>query len=534
MCAFVFYFTLSATMKQLHALLLIFLFACYHSRAQKTVPITFAKNFSQNIWTDTGTVKHPRIYIGDRKVTITSRDNLIDNLIFADKRFKQNFKNCEMSVQKDISIDRCEVLLDTTVSEDSATAFVDCGEEIAYINYMGDIEILRSKAPDGYELRFETSANDHVITMQLDTVSFLHIRLGEKGKFITARNVFKNAVTIEGTHPDVITIASNSFGEGATLDVQDSKVHFFGFVDNDGVNTKVRFLYDTIQGAIKFHDNDIIGESKRSKRKLDVEFFKTVFNAPLVSGYIASKSKITFEECVFNSGANLTNLGFDTVIFKNCFNINGQLLLSPDTSLHKVYLSFVNTNFVNIKFDYNGRYELFFDSVSLMNKDLVSGTYENLLAKFKVEGKNLSYQNTDIEYIQYQNKEEGLNGKLSDIISRAWWYYGYRKYYIIYWTIGLLLFFYFCNIRMWQAMQEAYPLIPREKQSYYERVTSNESQKIKFYVNSFVYTAFIFFSLKVDFDKLTYKKSGILLYFFTQYFAGLICVFFIANAILKI
>jgi hypothetical protein len=40
--------------------------------------------------------------------------------------------------------------------------------------------------------------------------------------------------------------------------------------------------------------------------------------------------------------------------------------------------------------------------------------------------------------------------------------------------------------------------------------------------------------LHIDFDKLSFQKPGLTIYFFIQYQVGLGCLFFILNAILKI
>jgi hypothetical protein len=56
---------------------------------------------------------------------------------------------------------------------------------------------------------------------------------------------------------------------------------------------------------------------------------------------------------------------------------------------------------------------------------------------------------------------------------------------------------------------------------------------VKRMIYALVFTSFIFFSLRIDFDKLKYANTKYLAAFFVQYIVGLICLFFLVNAIFK-
>jgi len=185
----------------------------------------------------------------------------------------------------------------------------------------------------------------------------------------------------------------------------------------------------------------------------------------------------------------------------------------------------------NIKFDYNDKLELYFPQGT--NVDIITGTYENLLAKFKTEGKFESYKKTDIEYQRWQASRSGTWGKMTNFLNHIWWNYSYSKGYIIWWTIGLLFFFLILNCIWWKKMQEVYPIVTDNdiRNNKYDRSFRTTMRR---WVAIALYTSLIFFSLKIDFEKLNLRKSRYIFFFFIQYLVGLVCVFFIANAILKI
>jgi hypothetical protein len=81
-------------------------------------------------------------------------------------------------------------------------------------------------------------------------------------------------------------------------------------------------------------------------------------------------------------------------------------------------------------------------------------------------------------------------------------------------------------------MQTIYPIGSNEKSI--DKSLKPAVYYVRKYFVVFLYTAFIFFSLKIDFDKLSFKGVRLVGYFFFQYIVGLVCLFFIANAILKI
>ncbi|PJJ07344.1 hypothetical protein CLU83_0507 [Flavobacterium sp. 1] len=303
----------------------------------------------------------------------------------------------------------------------------------------------------------------------------------------------------------------------------------FIYMNDSSQHTVLTFLKDSINGTFRL-ENTFSKKKFRDSTNLKCSFDKAWLNAKFYVPYTGKKGGVYFKECEFGKDAELTAMSFDTIYFNRCI-VNTPLYLEFDKTNNPVYLSFVNMDLDNIQFNFTKRVHLYFDSD--LNKDYIVSTYERLLAKFKKEGKSESYKNVDIAYQKYIASQDGLKGRYSAFLNKYWWNYGYNKEYIIYWTFVFLFLFHFLNYLFWGKMQTVYTIIPLDDQ-----LKLKEEGKLRFFLRTqlgiFLHTAYIFFSLKVDFGNLKYKYSRLLMLFFIQYITGLICLFFIANAILKL
>jgi hypothetical protein len=299
----------------------------------------------------------------------------------------------------------------------------------------------------------------------------------------------------------------------------------FSFSNDSSLITVLSFNGDTLSGSCSIFNDDSIARRKDLRSYLLASFTgKTLFNCALTTANLPPKSKLLFKNCYFGQLAELKDIGFDTIIFDRCI-VDYPLYMSFDSIDKPIYLSFINTNTANIKFDFTERVNLFFDSTTYM--DIITSSYENLLAKFKEEGRSESYKNTDIAYQQYSESA------FVNFLNGWWWNYGYSKGYILGWTLFFLIFFHIINFFNWKRMQNGYSMVPAGDQF----IRSGEAgwrYFLRRQITVFIYTCYIFFSLKIDFGKLRYKSGRTLFLFFIQYIIGLTCLFFIANAILKL
>jgi hypothetical protein len=172
---------------------------------------------------------------------------------------------------------------------------------------------------------------------------------------------------------------------------------------------------------------------------------------------------------------------------------------------------------------------LAFDSIGV---DEYTSNYEGLLGKFRIEKKDESYERLDLEYQDFKGMHNGSWARVFNWLNREWWNYGYSRGKVIQWTFVFLALFFVGNMLLWRQMQETYSI--HQSQNFIDRREHPFRYQMQKYIRIFLYTAYIFFSIKIDLPRLKITNFWLLLYFFFQFLVGLWCLFFIVNALLKI
>jgi len=226
--------------------------------------------------------------------------------------------------------------------------------------------------------------------------------------------------------------------------------------------------------------------------------------------------KMMFSQCTFSQNARLADANIDTLEFERCINFEKGTILRGLDRNKPIVLKFDRSDLTNLDFDYDQRYELY----KWPSREANESVFQQLLVKFENEKKTESYKRVDIEYSKYRNNQ------LVNTLNYIWWNFGYEKWLIILWTIFFLSCFTIINMIFWKNFRKIYHV---EKESDITNSTGGEK-----FIKILLFTSLIFFSLRINFEKLSFKHTGRLVYFFFQYITGLVCLFFIANAILKL
>ncbi len=236
-------------------------------------------------------------------------------------------------------------------------------------------------------------------------------------------------------------------------------------------------------------------------------------------------SVIIFNHCYFETPMVLKGDMPNWICLKdNNFSNEGQLNLTNLENLERngknCRFRIENTDLAKVSFDYK-YFDLDTSNTSKQDRDFA---YSRILENQKKNGFEDGEKKIDIESKKYKYSQHYL-GKIQDAITMYWWEYGYSKFKILGWTLLFIAIFTLLNVVLWNNMQVVYPIFDEESKS-------NVYLKRNLFW-SLIYTSYIFFSLKVDFGKIKpYKKFYVFLFFF-EYTVGLICVFFIFNALLK-
>lgn len=233
--------------------------------------------------------------------------------------------------------------------------------------------------------------------------------------------------------------------------------------------------------------------------------------------------KVKFISTSLSGALNLSNLEIDD---------KGMIDLTTLTSLNKdrkIKLNLCNTSIDKIMIANYENFILDFDTIT--NFDTKCAVYTGLMQNFRRQGHEKSYELVDIEYqnFKYLNNKNWY-GFFSNYFQKYWWNYGYSKWYIIYWILFLLTFFTIVNLSKYNDLNNKTYSI----ENFNPIIEGSIIQKIflRFYY-SFIYTAMVFFSINLKLDKLHFENRKKLIWFFTIYITGLICLAYLANFILK-
>lgn len=498
---------------------LFFIQACY---GQKDT-IDIRKELSLNIWKFQGKIYSQDGYILSSKIIRTGPNkDLFHYLMSSEKQFdklvKFDFDTYSTKYPINLGIFFCTIFQDSVEVESGGwRSFTN-----HYINYL---LIQDSKFEDEFQLTLNT---DEGCTFK--DVDFNKHSVKSSSTNITySECVFKDTISICCSKiPTFRAIDCKSNRNNIAFDIRSctlGKEFYISCNPNHGVSSF--FTKDSIRGSVHIIDKSDI--KTNHKKAIYLNFKDCYIDAQFFAKEINKPSKIIFDNCTFGPKMILSELDFDVIIFKNCQIINNPIYLTFADPNKAYYVSFPNSNIANIKFDYTENVHLITDTALAK----LSGTanFELLLDKFDQEHKQYSYKNVDLEFSKYKLKNASFLPRLGYRINELWWNYGYNKNRILWWTLFFGSIFFILNLIFWNKMKEFYPII----ESYEKR--NNYTRKHRFFHDALlvlIFTAYIFFTIRINFDKLKHTNSLMLIYFFSQYIMGLICLFFIFNYLLKI
>ncbi|HAS41260.1 MAG TPA: hypothetical protein DCS93_12315 [Microscillaceae bacterium] len=349
---------------------------------------------------------------------------------------------------------------------------------------------------------------------------------------------------------------------------------------------QVEFVNTKFQEGVDFQSSTFANE---------VNFNQTVFAKQVNFTKTAFKNKVNFKAAVLPhklifKEVNLENL-IGIIDLTDCRLQQSQVACNIDLNgikkLDKILLLYTN-------------FELYFpDNYSFQNKSII---YENLLSNLKKNGLQPSYEKLDVQYSKLKYQQKGLIGTVINIFQRYWWYYGYRKDWVIGYTLLFLSLFTLINWLLFHfIMKFMYPIdaifsryekskkeflnynslvfkkrkvnrkrfiiysipailliIPfgvekiiintinifiEQRESKIKRLVSIRYERIKklsaYWKDSaflaFFYTSFIFFGVSFDPNKLKFKGSPWvirIIYFFTVYVIGLLCLAYLISFVI--
>jgi hypothetical protein len=330
----------------------------------------------------------------------------------------------------------------------------------------------------------------------------------------------------------VLTIDECEFRNGEFyLNSKENTYGRFGFYKNKVNRFLFAFNRDSIEGGFAIL-NPILAwhpelERPSSRFGGEIRFEDSYINSKLdINISDTFNTIISFRNVVFGQRADLSMISADTILFFNC-RFEKQIPFELNKFRKKCVLHFLETDITQLKFDYFGRFRLMGSKEGEFDEELAS-SYETLLAYFKTQGKSKSYEILDIEFRHYKESQSNLLFRAWGLTEKYWWNYGYSKSRVILWIFAFLFIFYWINYCYWNSIKQTYNLpnaVERNEGSFRFGRTS--------WFIILLYTLFLFFSINIKLDRLNYQRPGWAILVLLQYTLGLVCLFFLVNAVFR-
>lgn len=317
---------------------------------------------------------------------------------------------------------------------------------------------------------------------------------------------------------------NSNFKDSSNLNIYNSSISEFTFIYNENSGCNAYFQNDTINsfisGSLYDKINDLIQYKEWYKYENNFTFQNCHINAGFIFFEHIPNSTIIFNNCTFGENLGIGDLAIDKLVFRNCKRFPLQTYIGFREQEKDVKLQIVNTNIDNLSFEFLPNIILDFDSTD--GQDIISNSYKNLMDKFESEGKSNSYMNIDLQYRKYSDS------KITNLIKKMWWGYGYKQWYVFLWTLSFIILFLCFNVLFRKQIFETYNLNSDKT----DQIVHNNISKKELYAYTLIFTIFIFFTLSIDFGKLNYGRLKFVFAFLFQYFIGLWCVLFIIRYVL--
>ncbi|KXX70936.1 pentapeptide repeat-containing protein [Flammeovirga sp. SJP92] len=364
-------------------------------------------------------------------------------------------------------------------------------------------------------------------------------------------------------------------------------VQFHSNVDFDYTQFHLNVNFDGVQFHSKtafreaqFHSNagfrvaqfDFLADFDNAQFHSNVYFNGAQFDSLANFNYAQFHSFVDFNYAKFNSGAYFRKTQFDSLAnfygaqFKGKVNFDYTLL--PDTIIfdhtttekiidltlsrldsnkRECVISLFSTNIEKFKFDYN-LFKIYHDTTR--NYTATVSIYEQVMAMQKKYGYTSGYEKADKEKKEFVYLEKAKKGKWAYIknntlnfLDKYWWDYGYNKTLVFRNTLVIFFLFHVINIFAIYFHRYSYETHKKAVIHYKSIIEIYNIESIQYLLDSeywfirkiyhpFLYTAFIFFGLKLDFKAINYRNVPFTLLIYIEYSVGLICLAYLANTII--
>ena len=231
--------------------------------------------------------------------------------------------------------------------------------------------------------------------------------------------------------------------------------------------------------------------------------------------------------------------------FDGCLEVlNLELQHSTQKYLPKIQIETLDGSRVGLRLDattidhIDFDYQKFFLKPSLYTSEewKLPKIYDQLVDHQTKWGYRAGKKLVDKERIRYSNLTSGNFGYIKDVISEWWWDYGYDKERIFINSLNIMLIFCMFNLIFYQNLvTSTYPIVHFKNE--FLRLSADyprfhPRRIISTLFQSLMYTAALFWGIKLDLGQLSVRNIPLALLIVFQYAIGIICLAYIANYII--
>ena len=161
--------------------------------------------------------------------------------------------------------------------------------------------------------------------------------------------------------------------------------------------------------------------------------------------------------------------------------------------------------------------------------------YQQILKQLKDAGLTEKYETQDKLFQELKLLHN--NHPILNFISKNWWDYGYDKGRIFFNSFAFFLIFFVLNIIFFKQLKTVYfpvKFISKTSEKLGQRYNPRPIIAIFYQLPGiFLYTAFLFWGLKLDLKEIEIKKNGAIILIICQYLLGVICLAYLANYVIS-
>jgi len=377
---------------------------------------------------------------------------------------------------------------------------------------------------------------------------------------------FNEKVYFYGTQFNKLFIANNTIFDGTiifqnvrfmkSMQFNSAKFHLIGIddcrIEEDASFFNAKFLGEVYFMNSIFNKGCYFQDSKfyfftrfsgsvftQSPMFWEAQFYDTVF-----FNYVKLMDGIDFQSTKISKYISLNSLETQGKIYFDNTYLPEYIDLSNIKSKYPIDFNFINDSIKNKKYKINiyktdlnnliltDRFSLWFDNY--LNLDQKNSIYKQLLEVLDHVGYRKVSKSIDIEYRGFINKNyNGFFERIGFALNRIWWNYGYNKQRIFLISLILILLFSIpIYLKFDYFVDNAYKIDTLSKRFKDNRSIENKFTRYSLdYLVALLYTIFIFFNLKLSFEKLSFKSYKGGLYILIIFTIGLFCSAFIINLI---